>query len=76
MFQKGVNIKTVQKIAGLASIEMTARYIHDTPEDLRLAVAKLGGILDSTRQKDDTPPGTVTITAPEAPSVTIRTREK
>ena len=53
MFQEGVNIKTVQAIAGHASIEMTARYIHDKPENIRLAVQKLGGILDSTRQKDD-----------------------
>lgn len=29
LFQEGTNIKTVQAIAGHASIEMTRRYIHE-----------------------------------------------
>ena len=71
MFQEGVNIKTVQAIAGHASIEMTARYIHDKPENIRLAVEKIGGILDSTRQKADTPPKAII----QAPSVSAGNRD-
>ncbi|MBE3124185.1 MAG: tyrosine-type recombinase/integrase [Acidobacteria bacterium] len=75
LFQEGANIKTVQAIAGHASIEMTARYIHERPEDQRAAVGILGAILDSTRQKDDTAPRTITVAAPAAPPVSIRTRK-
>jgi integrase len=48
MFRGGVSIKTIQAIARHASIEMTARYIHERLEDQRAAVGILGGILDST----------------------------
>jgi len=75
MFQEGVNIKTVQAIARHASIEMTARYIHERPEDQCAAVGKVGAILDSTRQNLDIPPGTVEIPSPAVSAASIRARE-
>lgn len=53
MIEAGVDLVTVSKILGHASIQMTMRYAHPTPENMRLAVAKLGEILDQTRQKVD-----------------------
>ena len=55
MIEAGVDLVTVSKILGHASIQMTMRYAHPTPENMRLAVSKLGEILGSTRQKLDTP---------------------
>jgi integrase len=73
MDQEGVKITTIQKIAGHASIEMTRRYIHERSEDERAAVGILGGILDSTRQKECPPYATVTV--PAVPSVRFINRE-
>ena len=55
MIEAGADLVTVSKILGHASIQMTMRYAHPTPENMRLAVNKLGEILGSTRQKVDTP---------------------
>ncbi len=54
MIEAGVDLVTVSKILGHASIQMTMRYSHPTPENMKLAVLKLGEILDPTRQKVDT----------------------
>jgi len=56
MIEAGADLVTVSKILGHASIQMTMRYAHPTPENMRLAVGRLGEILDSTRQKVDSPP--------------------
>jgi integrase len=54
MIEAGVDLVTVSKILGHASIQMTMRYAHPTPENMRLAVDRLSEILDPTRQKVDT----------------------
>ena len=53
MIEAGVDLVTVSKILGHSSIQMTMRYAHPTPENMRLAVEKLGAMLDPTRQKVD-----------------------
>jgi integrase len=55
MVEAGVDIVTVSKILGHASLQMTMRYAHPTPENMRRAVDRLAEILDSTRQKVDKP---------------------
>ena len=55
MLRSGADIVSVSKIAGHASIVMTQRYCHASPELQRLAVNKVGEILEPTRQKVDTP---------------------
>jgi len=64
MVEAGVDLVTVSKILGHASIQMTMRYAHPTPENMRSAVLRLGEILDSTRQKADTPSVAVPAVAP------------
>ncbi len=54
MIQAGVDIVTVSKILGHASIQMTMRYAHPTPENMKRAVERLGEIFDPSRQKSDT----------------------
>jgi len=53
MVEAGIDLVTVSKILGHASIQMTMRYAHPTLENMRLAVERLGEILDPTRQKVD-----------------------
>ena len=65
MIEAGVDLATVSKILGHASIQMTMRYAHPTPENMRRAVDRLGDILDTTRQKVDT----VEIPKPVSPSI-------
>jgi len=65
MIEVGADLVTVSKILGHSSIQMTMRYAHPTPENMRLAVSKLGEILGSTRQKVDT----VSILKPISPSI-------
>jgi integrase len=55
MVEAGVDLVTVSKILGHSSIQMTMRYAHPTPENMRVAMEKLGSILDPTRQKLDRP---------------------
>jgi integrase len=49
MIEAGVDLVTVSKILGHASIQMTMRYAHPTPENMRLAVSKLAKILSADR---------------------------
>ncbi len=65
MIEAGVDLVTVSKILGHASIQMTMRYAHPTPENMRRAVERLGEILDPTRQKVDT----VSVPKPISPTV-------
>lgn len=55
MIEAGADLVTVSKILGHSSIQMTMRYAHPTPENMKRAVEKLGEILDPTRQKVDKP---------------------
>ncbi len=51
MIKGGVPLVTVSKFLGHSSIQMTMRYVHETPEDMRLAVDRLAEMLDLSRQK-------------------------
>lgn len=51
MIEAGVDIVTVSRILGHATIQMTMRYAHPTPEAMRLAVEKLGEFLEKGREK-------------------------
>lgn len=51
MVERGIDLVTVSKILGHSSIQMTMRYAHPTPENMRLAVAKLGEDFKQTRKK-------------------------
>ena len=53
MIEAGVDIITVSKILGHASIQMTMRYAHPTPDHMKQAVERLAEILDPARQKVD-----------------------
>jgi integrase len=55
MIEAGADLVTVSKILGHSSIQMTMRYAHPTPENMRLAVGRLGEILDPSGQKADSP---------------------
>jgi len=50
----GADLVSVSKILGHSSIVMTAKYLHASGESQRLAVEKVAGILDPSRQKADT----------------------
>ena len=54
MIEAGVDIVTVSKILGHASIQVTMRYAHPTPENMRLAVEKLGEVFQKSRVKVET----------------------
>jgi integrase len=47
MVAAGIDLVTVSKILGHSSITMTMRYAHPTPENMRLAVHKLGEFFES-----------------------------
>jgi integrase len=47
MVEAGIDLVTVSKILGHASIQMTMRYAHPTPENMRLAVHRLGEFFES-----------------------------
>lgn len=51
MLRGGADIVTVSKIAGHSNIQMTAKYLHETGESMRLAVEKAGEILERSREK-------------------------
>lgn len=53
MVEVGVDLVTVSKILGHSTIQMTMRYAHPTPENMRLAVEKLADYYEQTRQKLD-----------------------
>ncbi len=65
MIEAGVDLVTVSKILGHASIQMTMRYAHPTTENMRRAVERLAEILNPTRQKVNT----VSIPKPVNPSI-------
>ncbi len=52
MIEAGVDLVTVSKILGHSSIQMTMRYAHPTPENMKRAVEKLGEILNPDVQID------------------------
>jgi integrase len=52
MVEAGVDLVTVSKILGHASIQMTMRYAHPTPEALRQAVNRLGDFMEKPAQPD------------------------
>ena len=52
MIEAGADLVTVSKILGHSTIQMTMRYAHPTPENMRQAVERLGEILDQGRRKD------------------------
>ena len=54
MIEAGVDLVTVSRILGHASIQMTMRYAHPTPENMRRAVEKLGDIFEKSRGKVET----------------------
>jgi integrase len=54
MVEAGVDLVTVSRMLGHSTIQMTMRYAHPTPENMRLAVEKLGEFYEQTRQKLDT----------------------
>lgn len=41
MAKAGVDLPTLRELAGQASIQMTMRYLHPTPEHKRTAIKKL-----------------------------------
>jgi len=54
MIQSCVDLVTVSKILGHASIQMTMRYAHPTPENMRIAVEILGDVFQKSRDKVET----------------------
>lgn len=68
MIEAGADLVTVSKIPGHSSIQMTMRYAHPTPENMRRAVDRLSEVLDQTRQKVDRP-GAAVVRSESAPSV-------
>ncbi len=68
MVEGGIDLVTVSKIAGHASIQMTMRYAHPTPEHMRRAVERLDEMLDLTRQKVDNDPVPVPVSDSERAS--------
>lgn len=53
MVEAGVDLVTVSKILGHSSIQMTMRYAHPTPENMKRAVEKLGERFEKSRHKLD-----------------------
>jgi len=54
LVETGIDLVTVSKILGHATIAMTVKYAHPSAENMRLAVEKLGEFYKQTRQKVDT----------------------
>jgi len=54
MIEAGVDLVTVSRILGHASIQMTMRYAHPTPENMRRAVEKLGDLFKKGREEVET----------------------
>jgi integrase len=53
MVEAGIDLVTVSKILGHSTIQMTMRYAHPTPENMRLAVEKLSEIFNPAHKKAD-----------------------
>jgi len=54
MIEAGVDLVTVSRILGHASIQMTMRYAHPTPENMRRAVEKLEDLFKRGREEIET----------------------
>lgn len=54
MLRGGADIVTVSKIAGHSNIQMTAKYLHESGESMRLAVEKAGEFIEQSREKVET----------------------
>lgn len=54
MIEAGADLVTVSKILGHATIQMTMRYCHSTPENMRRAVEKLSEVFKESGHKEDT----------------------
>ena len=52
MIEAVVDLITVSKILGHASIQMTMRYTHPTPENMQRAVDKLGEMFEKSLDKE------------------------
>jgi len=63
MIEAGVDLVTVSKILGHATIQMTMRYCHPTPENMRRAVEKLSEVFKESGHKA----ATATIRRPAIP---------
>jgi len=63
MIETGADLVTVSKILGHATIQMTMRYCHPTPENMRRAVEKLSEVLKESGQQE----ATITIRRPAIP---------
>lgn len=68
MVEAGIDLVTVSKILGHASIQMTMRYAHPTPEALRAAVNHLGDFM----QKPEDVPATSVPISPEGTTAEMR----
>ena len=53
MVEAGIDLVTVSRILGHSSIQMTMRYAHPTPENMRLAVRKLGEFFEKSGKKPE-----------------------
>jgi len=53
MVEAGIDLVTVSKILGHSSIQMTMRYAHPTPENMRLAVQRLGEFFEKSGKKPE-----------------------
>jgi integrase len=54
MIETGADLVTVSKILGHATIQMTMRYCHPTPENMRRAVEKLSEVFKESGQQEAT----------------------
>ncbi|MFC2169417.1 tyrosine-type recombinase/integrase [Acidobacteriota bacterium] len=59
MIEVGVDLVTVSKILGHSTIQMTMRYAHPTPENIKRAVDKLGEFFEKSRHYTQTPENSV-----------------
>jgi len=54
MIEAGVDLVTVSKVLGHTTIQMTMRYCHPTPENMKNAVDKLSEVFKESGHKEDT----------------------
>jgi len=54
MVTGGIDLDTVKEIPGHATIQMTMRYAHPTPENKRHAVEVLASLFELPREKEET----------------------
>lgn len=52
MVEAGIDLVTVSKILGHSSIQMTMRYAHPTPENMRRAVERLSDMFDQNNSNN------------------------